>query len=411
MVEGVTLHNDDRTPKPWRRAGRFTQVGPPHQSLANYQALFFRTRRHHPNACGKRVISRAHAKRRDKDASLSFLTGFDYLAAVDDFSRVGALRLQDEDGDFLRGAGPYRAPPFVELERLYAASRTVEEGNESLEELAYLQGRGTSLGGLRPKCTILDEDGRLAIGKFPSIEDDRSVPRGEVLALALSRRAGIHTSEARIVMIDSTAVAVIRRFDRVGDGARIPYLSGGSLLQASRHEDRSYTEMVDMLRATPAAGVDENRRLERMAAAQGHALAIGSALRARHPIQPIIGARRLRAHARCFGQSRALHQPFTACNRTTISPYASPRIRSSNEVGVPNQALFSQKSAPARGQPLPARARCHCDQRHSGACRRQALRHHAVRRPGAADNDVVHHACFSSVRLSAARRCSRIKYF
>ena len=28
----------------------------------------------------------------------------------------------------------------------------------------YLRGRGTSLGGVRPKCTVLDDDGILAIG-------------------------------------------------------------------------------------------------------------------------------------------------------------------------------------------------------------------------------------------------------
>jgi serine/threonine-protein kinase HipA len=216
-----------------------------------------------PDAWGKRVITRAHARRRDRDPALPFLTPFDYLAAVDDFSRVGALRLQDEGGAFLRSSDQHRTPPLIELEHLYTASRAVEDGTESLEDLAYLQGRGTSLGGLRPKCTILEEDGRLAIGKFPSIGDDRSVTRGEVLALALARRAGIVTAGARIVTIGSVPVAVIRRFDRTDDGARIPYLSGASLLQAQRHEDRSYTEFADTLRATSAQPTEDVRELWR----------------------------------------------------------------------------------------------------------------------------------------------------
>jgi serine/threonine-protein kinase HipA len=210
-----------------------------------------------PDAWGKRVVTRAYARRRDKDPALPFLTPFDYLAAVDDFSRVGALRLQGEDGAFLRSSDQHRTPPLMELEHLYKASRAVEDGTESLEDLAFLQGKATSLGGLRPKCTILEEDGRLAIGKFPSIGDDRSVTRGEVLALALARRAGIVTAEARIVTIDSVPVAIIRRFDRTDDGARIPYLSGGSMLQALRHEDRSYTELVDMLRANSAQPTED----------------------------------------------------------------------------------------------------------------------------------------------------------
>jgi serine/threonine-protein kinase HipA len=216
-----------------------------------------------PDAWGKRLIARAHAKRRDKEPSLPLLTPFDYLAAVDDFSRIGALRLQDADGVFLRSSEQHRAPPLEELDRLYAASRAVEEGNESFEDLVYLQGKGTSLGGLRPKCTILEQDGRLAVGKFPSVGDDRSVPRGEVLALALACRAGINAAAARIVTIGSTPVAVIRRFDRTDDGARIPYLSGGSLLQASRHEDRSYTEVADMLRATSSQPTEDARELWR----------------------------------------------------------------------------------------------------------------------------------------------------
>ena len=216
-----------------------------------------------PDAWGRRVIARAHAKRPDRDRPLPFLTQFDYLAAVDDFSRVGALRLQDEGGAFLGSSGQHRAPPLIELGHLYAASRAVEEGTESLEDLVYLQGKGTSLGGMRPKCTILEEDGHLAIGKFPSIGDDRSVPRGEVLALALCRRAGISAAEARIVTIDSTPAALIRRFDRTKYGARIPYLSGGSLLQSSRQEDRSYTEIVDMLRATSTRPTEDVRELWR----------------------------------------------------------------------------------------------------------------------------------------------------
>jgi serine/threonine-protein kinase HipA len=216
-----------------------------------------------PDAWGKRVITRAHARARDKDLALPFLTSFDYLAAVDDFSRVGALRLQDESGAFLRSSEQNRTPPLIELEHLYTASRAVENGTESQEDLTFLQGKGTSLGGIRPKCTILEEDGRLAIGKFPSIGDARSVTRGEVLALALARRAGIDVAAARIVTIGAVPVAVIRRFDRTDDGARIPYLSGGSLLQAQRDQDRSYTELVDMLRSTAARPTEDIHALWR----------------------------------------------------------------------------------------------------------------------------------------------------
>lgn len=215
-----------------------------------------------PDAWGRRVIARAHAKERQRNPQLPALTELDYLAAVDDFSRVGALRLRDNQGGFLRSVdeGRRATPPLVELDRIYSASRAVERSQETAEDLKYLQGKGTSLGGMRPKCTVLDEHGQLAIGKFPSQGDERSITRGEVLALRLAAQAGIDTCGARIVNLEGTAIALIDRFDRTPDFARIPYLSAASMLQASREEDRAYTEIADAIRSrcvAPAADVQQ----------------------------------------------------------------------------------------------------------------------------------------------------------
>lgn len=146
-----------------------------------------------PDAWGRRVIASDHARRRKDDPCLPALTELDYLLAVDDFSRVGALRLRDPDGAWHRTvpAGRRSTPPLIELERVFQASRALERGQETAEDLRYLQGKGTSLGGMRPKCTMVDEDGWLAIGKFLSVGDTRSVTRGEVLALKLAEQAGI----------------------------------------------------------------------------------------------------------------------------------------------------------------------------------------------------------------------------
>jgi len=204
-----------------------------------------------PDAWGRRVIARSHAKARQTNPRLKALNALDYLSAVDDFSRMGALRLQHDSGSFLKtvAEGKRRTPPLVDLQRLYEASRAVEGGHETAEDLKYLQGKGTSLGGMRPKCTVLDVDGSLALGKFPSLMDARQVTRAEVLALRLAQRAGIDAALARVELVDGTPVAVIRRFDRTADHARIPYLSAASMLQASRNEDRSYTEIADIIRA------------------------------------------------------------------------------------------------------------------------------------------------------------------
>jgi len=222
-----------------------------------------------PDGWGKRVILRDHAKQRQEaraggeavdDRPLNEL---DFLLAVDDFSRVGALRFQDEEGVFQRALedGRRTAPLLIELKHLLAASRAVEENNETAADLAYLRGRGTSLGGLRPKCTVIDEDGSLSIGKFPSVSDGRAVTKGEVLALHLAAAAGIRAATARLVDSDGIPVALIRRFDRAA-GRRIMYASAATMLGAEPRDphEHAYTEIVDIIRkmgADAQADIDE----------------------------------------------------------------------------------------------------------------------------------------------------------
>ena len=218
-----------------------------------------------PDAWGRRVIARAHAKERKKDPTLKALTELDYLCAVDDFSRIGALRLCNDKGDFLRTVeqGMRATAPLLELERMFHASRAVERSQESAQDLRYLLGKGTSLGGMRPKCTVLDDDGTLALGKFPSVKDERSVTRGEVLALRLARQAGIAAVNARIVMVKDSPIAVISRFDRSSDQGRIAYLSAASLLQASRTQEHAYTEVVDAMRTASVEAKADAQQLWR----------------------------------------------------------------------------------------------------------------------------------------------------
>lgn len=190
------------------------------------------------------------------------LNALDFLLAVDDFSRVGALRLMDEEGRYQRtvSEGRRTTPPLVELAQLMSATRAVETNTESMADLEYLRGRGTSLGGLRPKCSILDNDGSLAIGKFPSVSDERSITKGEVLALRLARKAGIDAAEARIVDSDGSPVALIRRFDRTADEGRLMYVSAATMLGADEAGEHSYTELVDALRqygSRPTGDIEE----------------------------------------------------------------------------------------------------------------------------------------------------------
>lgn len=245
----------------WLADAQFFDVSPDLSRQSGYQlrkapskndsCFFLALADTEPDAWGRRVIARAHAKARAKDGSLGPLTEADYLTCVDDFSRVGALRLKDERGHYLRSVaeGERSTPALLELEKILLASRAVEVSTETAEDLAYLQGKGTSLGGMRPKCTILDADGALSLGKFPSVNDERCVTRGEVLALRLAQLAGIDSAQARIVMVQDQAVAIIRRFDRTPEQQRIPYLSGAALLQTNRDDEHAYTELIDVMRS------------------------------------------------------------------------------------------------------------------------------------------------------------------
>ncbi len=226
-----------------------------------------------PDGWSRRVILRAHAKRmqeaRRAGAAVDSrpLNQLDFLLEVDDASRVGALRFQDEDGVFRRApeSGRRTAPPLIELADIAAATRSFETNSETAADLEYLRGRGTSLGGLRPKCTVVDENGRLSIGKFPSVADERAVTKGEVLAMRLARDAGIDAADARLVDSDGVPVALITRFDRPDGGGRLLYTSAATMLGAEPSDpgEHDYTEIVDALRVHGAAAQKDVEELWR----------------------------------------------------------------------------------------------------------------------------------------------------
>jgi len=235
------------------------QAGPQfHRRLQNGSVFHGAFADTEPDGWARRVILRDHAKRRQtarqagQEPEVVQLRAIDFLLAVDDASRVGALRFQDESGVFCRASEPGRrtAPPLIELKQLFSATRAVETENETAADLAYLRGRGTSLGGMRPKCTVVDDDGQLAVGKFPSVKDERPVTKGEVLAMRLASASGLQVAQARLVDSDGVPVALIRRFDRTGSGGRIPYVSAATLLgvDPADPQEHFYTELVDALR-------------------------------------------------------------------------------------------------------------------------------------------------------------------
>ncbi len=171
----------------------------------------------------------------------------DYLLALADASRVGALRFRrNSDGAFL-AAGPATVPPLVRLTALLRATDAINDETETAADLRFLLGEGSPLGGARPKASVGLPDGRLALAKFPKQDDLRDIAAGEILALALAREAGLNVADHQLVKVGRRNVSVITRFDRAGD-RRIPFISGGSLVGLAPGAVGAYTLLADGIR-------------------------------------------------------------------------------------------------------------------------------------------------------------------
>ncbi len=175
----------------------------------------------------------------------------DFLLQVDDETRLGALRfaLAGQDG-FVASTGR-RVPPLLELPRLLSAATRIAEDRETDDDLQLVLAPGTSLGGARPKASVLDQDGHLLVAKFPRKDDEWPVTRWEMTALTLAKAAGIDVPVARLDVIAKRPVLMLRRFDRAA-GHRVPFISALTALAASDHGTHSYLELVEAIRRESA---------------------------------------------------------------------------------------------------------------------------------------------------------------
>ncbi len=201
-----------------------------------------------PDRWGQTLLRR-HERARAKAAGRAPRTLFhaDFLALVDDETRLGALRFRDPGATTFSTEGS-GVPPLVQLPRLLRAASAVIADEERDEDLALLLAPGTSLGGARPKASVRRPDGTLAIAKFPSKDDEWPVTTWEATTLALARSAGIVTPRSELVAVARRPVLVVDRFDR--DGVRRhPYMSALTALAARDGDVRSYVEIADAIRA------------------------------------------------------------------------------------------------------------------------------------------------------------------
>jgi len=217
-----------------------------------------------PDRWGRVLMRRAERRRAKREGETPrTLTEIDYLLGVNDQARQGALRYAlAEGGPFLATHDDNPIPPLIELPRLLSAAERVGSDSESDDDLLLLLAPGSSLGGARPKASVMDRDGHLAIAKFPNRNDEVDTVRWEALALTLADKAGIPVPGWRLEDVAGRPALLLRRFDRTR-GDRIPFLSAISMLGASDHETRSYLEFVDVLRQHGAAPRADMRALWR----------------------------------------------------------------------------------------------------------------------------------------------------
>lgn len=200
-----------------------------------------------PDTWGRRLMQRAERRQAAKEGrAVRTLTESDYLLGVTDESRLGALRFRRAGEDGFLADSRSGVPALVELGRLLQSTERILRNEETDEDLRLIFAPGSSLGGARPKASVIDRHGQLAIAKFPKEDDEYSIETWEEIALRLAERAGIVTACHELLDVAGKAVLLSRRFDRAG-GRRIPFLSAMAMLGARDGEGGSYPEMVDAL--------------------------------------------------------------------------------------------------------------------------------------------------------------------
>jgi serine/threonine-protein kinase HipA len=197
-----------------------------------------------PDRWGRILIERAVRK---KVLTQKPYRDIDYVLALDDVARVGALRFRNVSKSPFLAAATGKLPPLVRLSALLRATDAIHSETETAEDLRFLLGAGSPLGGARPKSAVNLADEQLAIAKFPKPDDTRDIAAGEILALTLAEQSGIQVAEHRLVPVGGNSVAVITRFDRAGKN-RIPFISAATLLGLPQGNPGAYTMLADGIR-------------------------------------------------------------------------------------------------------------------------------------------------------------------
>lgn len=229
------------------------------------QAIFGSIGDSAPDTWGRRLMQRSERRLAAKEKRpVRTLSEADYLLGVSDETRLGALRFRWNGNPVFQAPPRAGVPALIELGRLLQITERILRDEETDDDLQLIFAPGSSLGGARPKASVIDQHGHLAIAKFPKETDDYSIETWEEIALRLADRAGIATPRHELIEVADKPVLLSRRFDRNATG-RIPFLSAMSITGSADGERGSYPELVDALTRNGAnAKVDAAALYRRM---------------------------------------------------------------------------------------------------------------------------------------------------
>ena len=224
-----------------------------------------------PDRWGRTLLNRREQLlAQEEGRPLRRLSSFDYLLGIDDYSRMGGFRFKERaDADFINSTPTLRVPPLANIRDLEFAARQIEQSEQQNELpdkkwIAQLIQPGSSLGGARPKASVIDTDGLLCVAKFPSRQDDNDAELWEHLSHMLAKRAGISVAETRVLQTsDRRHTLISQRFDRTRSGKRIHFASAMTLLGLHDGDNATnghgYLDIVDFI-IRYGADVDNNLR-------------------------------------------------------------------------------------------------------------------------------------------------------
>ena len=212
-----------------------------------------------PDRWGRMLMKRREAAlaRAEKRPEMT-LRESDYLLGVFDGHRMGALRFKENpDGPFLNNNREFAAPPWTSLKILEHISLRLEEEDvidnpEYTKWLTMLVNPGSSLGGARPKASVLDKAKTLWIAKFPSRSDTKDIGGWEMVANELAKSSGINVAHSMVRKLAGRHHTFLtKRFDRTDIGERIHFASAMTMLGHndgdSYREGASYLEIAEFL--------------------------------------------------------------------------------------------------------------------------------------------------------------------